>query len=58
VTLSTRAESPDKLYPRVHYGDSGAFPEAHGTVNFDLFVYFAHWGTHRLMFADPRSSSM
>lgn len=48
--FSTRAEiSATRFVNEYHFGDFRGNPDVFLTRYFDLMVYFANWGTHRLM---------
>lgn len=54
--LSTRAEiTPTSFTNEYHWGDFKGDPRRLMEEYFDLFVYFANWGTHILMLRLPRA---
>ena len=53
-SISTRAEiTPTRFWNEYHWGDLKADPAELLTRYFDMHVYFANWGTRRLMFRLP-----
>jgi len=53
--ISTRAEiTPTSLTNEYHWGDFKGNPDKLMEKYFDLFFYFANWGTHRLMLRLPK----
>src|SRR5437868_2879396 len=53
--LTSRAEiTPTSLINEYHWGDFRGNPDKLMAEYFDAFLYFANWGTHRLMFRLPR----
>jgi hypothetical protein len=53
-SLSTRAEiTPTSFTNEYHWGDFKGNPRKLMHEYFDVFVYFANWGTHQLMFRIP-----
>ncbi|MFP2897854.1 hypothetical protein [Corallococcus sp. 4LFB] len=54
--ISTRAEiSPTRFWNEYHWGDLKADPAKLLARYFDAHLYFANWGTHRLMLRLPRA---
>lgn len=54
--ISTRAEiTPTSFVNEYNWGDFKGDPHAFLTRYFDVFVYFANWGTHRLMLRLPKA---
>ena len=54
--VSKRAEiSPTRFWNEYHWGDLKADPAKLVARYFDAFVYFANWGTQRLMFRIPKA---
>lgn len=54
--ISSRAEiSPTRFWNEYHWGDLKAAPAKLMERYFDAHLYFANWGTHRLMLRMPRS---
>jgi hypothetical protein len=52
--ISTRAEiTPTRFWNEYHWGDLKANPAELVTRYFDAHLYFANWGTHRLIFRLP-----
>lgn len=55
--ISTRAEiTPTSLTNEYHWGDFKGNPDKLMEKYFDLFFYFANWGTHRLMLRLPKGA--
>jgi hypothetical protein len=55
--ISTRAEiTPTRFWNEYHWGDLKADPAALLARYFDLHLYFANWGTRRLMLRLPRKA--
>jgi len=53
-SISTRAEiTPTRFWNEYHWGDLKADPAELLARYFDVHVYFANWGTRRLMFRFP-----
>jgi hypothetical protein len=53
-SISTRAEiTPTRFWNEYHWGDLKADPSDLLARYFDLHLYFANWGTRRLMFRLP-----
>ena len=53
-SISTRAEiTPARFWNEYHWGDLKADPAKLLASYFDLHLYFANWGTRRLMFRLP-----
>ena len=53
-SISTRAEiTPTRFWNEYQWGDLKADPAKLLARYFDVHVYFANWGTHRLMFRLP-----
>jgi len=51
---STRAEiTPTRFVNEYHWGDFKGSPEAFVTKYFDVMVYYANWGTRRLLIGLP-----
>ncbi len=56
-SISTRAEiTPTRFWNEYQWGDLKADPAKLLARYFDVHVYFANWGTHRLMFRLPSAS--
>jgi hypothetical protein len=56
--ISTRAEiSPTRFWNEYHWGDLKADPAKLMERYFDAHLYFANWGTRRLMLRLPKSPS-
>ncbi len=54
--ISTRAEiSPTQFRNEYNWGDLKAAPEMLMERYFDAHIYFANWGTHRLMLRFPKA---
>lgn len=54
--VSTRAEiSPTRFWNEYQWGDLKAEPEQLMARHFDAHLYFANWGTHRLMLRLPKA---
>lgn len=54
--ISTRAEiSPTRFWNEYHWGDIKADPAKLMERYFDAHLYFANWGTHRLMLRIPKA---
>ncbi|RKH52971.1 hypothetical protein D7X55_05490 [Corallococcus sp. AB049A] len=54
--ISTRAEiSPSRFWNEYHWGDLKADPAKLMERYFDAHLYFANWGTHRLMLRIPKA---
>lgn len=54
--ISTRAEiSPTRFWNEYHWGDLKADPAKLVERYFDAHLYFASWGTHRLMLRMPKA---
>jgi hypothetical protein len=50
-SISTRAEiTPTRFWNEYHWGDLKADPSDLLARYFDVHLYFANWGTRRLMF--------
>jgi hypothetical protein len=55
--ISTRAEiTPTRFWNEYHWGDLKADPAKLLARYFDLHLYFANWGTRRLMFRLPKAA--
>ncbi|MFN0019186.1 MAG: hypothetical protein ACKVP0_13060 [Pirellulaceae bacterium] len=55
--ISTRAEiTPTSLTNEYHWGDFKGNPDKLIEKYFDLFFYFANWGTHRLILRLPKGT--
>jgi hypothetical protein len=55
--LSTRAEiTPTSFWNEYHWGDFKGNPRKMMERYFDAFLYFANWGTHKLMLRLPRET--
>jgi hypothetical protein len=55
--ITSRAEiTPTSLVNEYHWGDFRGDPDKLMDKYFDAFLYFANWGTHRLMFRVPLES--
>jgi hypothetical protein len=53
--ITSRAEiTPTSLINEYHFGDFSGDPDKLMDKYFDAFLYFANWGTHRLMLRLPR----
>jgi hypothetical protein len=53
-SISTRAEiTPTRFWNEYHWGDLKADPAKLLARYFDVHVYFANWGSRRLMFRLP-----
>jgi len=53
-SISTRAEiTPTRFWNEYHWGDLKADPAKLLARYFDMHLYFANWGTRRLMFRLP-----
>jgi hypothetical protein len=53
--VTSRAEiTPTSLINEYHFGDFKGDPDKLMNKYFDAFLYFANWGTHRLMLRLPR----
>ncbi len=56
--ITSRAEiTSTRLTNEYHWGDFKGDPNKLMDKYFDAFLYFANWGTHRLMFRIPRASA-
>jgi hypothetical protein len=56
-SISTRAEiTPTRFWNEYHWGDLKADPAELLARYFDMHLYFANWGTRRLMFRLPLSA--
>src|SRR4029079_10758156 len=54
--ISTRAEiTPTRFCNEYHYGNLKADPAKLTARYFDAHLYFANWGTHRLMLRIPKA---
>lgn len=54
--ISTRAEiTPTRFWNEYQWGDLKASPDKLMAQYFDAHLYFANWGTHRLMLRIPRN---
>jgi hypothetical protein len=50
-SISTRAQiTPTRFFNEYHWGDLKADPDKLLARYFDVHVYFANWGSRRLMF--------
>ena len=56
-SISTRAQiTPTRFFNEYHWGDLKADPAELLVRYFDVHVYFANWGSRRLMFRLPKSA--
>jgi hypothetical protein len=54
--LHPRRDHPDRFWNEYHWGDLNAGPADLLARYFDVHVYFANWGTRRLMLRLPRAA--
>jgi hypothetical protein len=57
-SISTRAQiTPTRFFNEYHWGDLKADPAELLARYFDVHVYFANWGSRRLMFRLPKPAA-